>query len=661
MPYAIRFINLAVIKRNAILTALPETWVLDASPLRITPEDSLQRALAMMVSAQKHYAVVYQNRALLGVFDYHHVSLASYHQANFSQALVQSWMTSLDLLDKVPGAAFDKLLQRFALTAPLVDYQPITNETGHWLGFIAPDGVLMPSLPATDQQGCLSCEPPPLVNTADHNHQEPLLALALKGAQVGTWIWNLQQGTISISEELERLLGLPPGSFQGNYDDLFIHVHPHDHGKVHQTLQDAIHQGQRYHVEFRVLQANGEERWLSCRGRTFTDTQYDPCLTGVLVDISDQKQAELALRVQTQRERLVADIAQRIRNELDLENILELTVNSVRDFIDADRVIIIRSSTTMNGEVIEESCSPDYPTMLGWQLRDPWFVGENYQEHYQQGRGLAVENIYAHDLSEEQLMFLEYFQIKAEIVVPLLQEQTLWGLLIAHQCGDTRMWQKADVRLLQSLSTQVGIAIQQAKMHAQLTLANEQLKRIAYLDGLTQVPNRRRFEQHIQTEWRRMSREQKPLALIIGDIDFFKAYNDFYGHQAGDNCLRLVARTLMRAAKRPGDLVARYGGEEFVVVLPNTDLKGAETVAEDIRFLIRSRRIDHKKSEVDKFVTLSLGVASCIPNNSMTTDDLVKLADDALYQAKNEGRDQVRVAGAPPPPAQNDTPLDPSE
>jgi diguanylate cyclase (GGDEF)-like protein/PAS domain S-box-containing protein len=650
-----------VIKRNAILTALPETSVLDASPLRINPEDSLQRALAMMVSAQKHYAVVYKNRALLGVFDYHHVSLASYHRANFSQALVQAWMTSLDLLDRVPGAAFGKLLQRFALTEPLVDYQPIINETGHWLGFISPDGVLMTPLPTTDQQVCLSCEPPPLIDVADRNNQEPLLALALKGAQVGTWIWNLQQGTISISEELERLLGLPSGLFQGNYDDLFVNVHPHDHGKVHQTLQDAIHQGQRYHVEFRVFRDNGEERWLSCRGRTFTDTQYDPCLTGVIVDISDQKQAELELRIQTQRERLVADIAQRIRNELDLENILELTVNSVRDFIDADRVIIIRSSATMNGEVIEESCSPGYPTMLGWQLRDPWFVGENYLEHYQQGRGLAVENIYAHDLSEEQLMFLEYFQIKAEIVVPLLQEQTLWGLLIAHQCGDTRLWQKADVRLLQSLSTQVGIAIQQAKMHAQLTLANEQLKRIAYLDGLTQVPNRRRFEQYIQTEWRRMTREQKPLALIIGDIDFFKAYNDFYGHQAGDNCLRLVARTLMRAAKRPGDLVARYGGEEFVVVLPNTDLKGAETVAEDIRFLIRSRRIDHKKSEVDKFVTLSLGVASCIPDNSMTTDDLVKLADDALYQAKNQGRDQVRVAGAPPPLAQNNPPLHQSE
>jgi diguanylate cyclase (GGDEF)-like protein/PAS domain S-box-containing protein len=516
----------------------------------------------------------------------------------------------------------------------------------------------MTPLSATEQQACPTCELAPLVDITTLNNQEPLLSLALKGAQVGTWIWNLQQGTINISEELERLLGLQSQEFQGNYDDLFINVHPHDHGRVHQTLQNAIHQGQRYAVEFRVVRANGEERWLSCRGRTFIDTQYDPCLTGVIVDVSEQKQAELELRIQTQRERLVADIAQRIRNELDLETILELTVSSVRDFIDADRVIIIRSSTTMNGEVIEESCSPNFPAMLGWQLRDPWFVGESYLEHYQQGRGLAVENVYAHDLSEEQLMFLEYFQIKAEIVVPLLQEQTLWGLLIAHQCSDTRFWQKADVRLLQSLATQVGIAIQQAKMHAQLTLANEQLKRIAYLDGLTQVPNRRRFEQYIQTEWRRMSREQTSLALIIGDIDFFKAYNDFYGHQAGDNCLRLVARTLMRAAKRPGDLVARYGGEEFVVVLPNTDLKGAETVAEDIRGLIRSRRIDHKKSEVDKFVTLSLGVASCIPNSSITTDDLVKMADDALYQAKNQGRDQVRVAGSLPLTSQDDGPPD---
>ena len=135
---------------------------------------------------------------------------------------------------------------------------------------------------------------------------------------MGTWIWNLQQGTISISEELERLLGLPSRIISGQITTICLSMcTPTTMAKCIKPCKMRFIRGQRYHVEFRVLQANGEERWLSCRGRTFTDTQYDPCLTGVLVDISDQKQAELALRVQTQRERLVADIAQRIRNELE--------------------------------------------------------------------------------------------------------------------------------------------------------------------------------------------------------------------------------------------------------------------------------------------------------------------------------------------------------
>jgi diguanylate cyclase (GGDEF)-like protein len=282
--------------------------------------------------------------------------------------------------------------------------------------------------------------------------------------------------------------------------------------------------------------------------------------------------------------------------------------------------------------------------MLGWALRDPWSVGETFLNHYRAGRGLAVENIYTQNLPASQLEFLEYFQIQAEVVVPLLQEETLWGLLIAHQCRSPRAWLTADVRLLQSLATQVGIAIQQAKLHRELTLANHRLHRMAYLDGLTQVANRRRFEQYLDQEWRRMSRERSPLSVIMADIDCFKGFNDRYGHQAGDNCLRLVARTLSRAAKRPGDLVARYGGEEFVIVLPNTDLKGAETVAEDIRLLVHSRRIPHEGSTVAKVVTMSLGVASTHPNAGISPAVLIKRADEALYQAKNEGRDQVRSA-----------------
>jgi diguanylate cyclase (GGDEF)-like protein/PAS domain S-box-containing protein len=631
-----------VTQRDAISTALTIA-VVDVSPVHISPEVSLQQALTTLVSAQKFYALVYQAHTLLGVFDYSHVSLASSRRVNFHQAVVRAWMTPISALVVDPRVSPESLVKRFEIQSP-ASYQPVINQTGYWLGLLAADGLLVAATPGqrAERDVCGFCEPRALKATDET--AEANLALALKAAHVGTWSWNLQQGTITISEELEKLLGLHPGAFDGQYNTLFTHIHPQDHDKLHQTLQNAIHNGRRYAIEFRVLLPEGEERWLASRGKTFTVSYQEPYLTGVILDISDQKQAESELKLQTQRERLVAKIAQRIRNVLDLETILKQTVISVRDFIEADRVIIIRSSETMNGEVIEEARSADYPSMLGWQLRDPWFMDDQFMRHYQEGLGLAVEDIYAHDLSAEQLLFMEYFQVKAEIVVPLLQENTLWGLLIAHQCSGARVWHTADVRLLRSLATQVGIAIHQAKMHARLTLANEQLKRIAYLDGLTQVANRRRFEEHLQTEWRRMVREQKPLSLILCDIDYFKTYNDCYGHQAGDNCLRLVARTLTRAAKRPGDLVARYGGEEFVVVLPNTNLKGAETVAEDIRFFVRSRRIDHKMSATDKIVTLSLGVASCVPTPEESPSHLVKLADDALYQAKNHGRDQVRVA-----------------
>jgi diguanylate cyclase (GGDEF)-like protein len=141
-----------------------------------------------------------------------------------------------------------------------------------------------------------------------------------------------------------------------------------------------------------------------------------------------------------------------------------------------------------------------------------------------------------------------------------------------------------------------------------------------------------------------MARQQTFLAIILADIDYFKGFNDLYGHQAGDNCLRLVARTLSRAARRPGDLVARYGGEEFAVILPGADLQGAETVAEDLRRSIRDRRVAHQGSNIDRIVTMSLGVASCIPSAKGNPASLLKQADAALYAAKHGGRDQVRAS-----------------
>jgi diguanylate cyclase (GGDEF)-like protein/PAS domain S-box-containing protein len=628
---------------NDLVNATAPTASIDPSPLRANTSDTVQQTVEAMAMAVKTYVLVYCGEVLEGVFGYANVAQATAELADLSQVLVEQWMTSLSQLQPLgPGLAWPLALRALY---PNQLYLSVVDQAHHWLGLLAPDGFY--TLPrftaaATDQAELTACH----YSVSLFQQQQERLALALKGAQMGTWDWDLSQGEIVISEEQERLLGLAPGEFGGTYETLFTHVHEDDQTTVQQALQQAIRLGQRYGFEFRVQHNDGQMRWLSSHGQVFQDGEQAPRLAGVTLDISEQKRIEAEIKLQSQRERLVAEISQRIRRLLDLDSILEQTVTSVREFIEADRVIVVQCATDMSGQVIQEACSPSYLPMLGWAVRDPWSVGKKFLAHYRAGRGMAVENIYTQNLPASQLGFLEYFQIQAEIVVPLLQDQTLWGLLIAHQCQAPRAWRMADVRLLQNLATQVGIAIQQAKMHQELTLANQRLRRMAYLDGLTQVANRRRLEQYLDQEWRRMSRENGSIALIMADIDCFKGYNDRYGHQAGDTCLRLVARVLTRAAKRPGDLVARYGGEEFVIVLPNTDLKGAESVAEDIRLMIRGHRIPHEESVVSKVITMSFGVASALPASGGSSADLIKQADEALYKAKNEGRDQVRVASS---------------
>jgi diguanylate cyclase (GGDEF)-like protein len=236
---------------------------------------------------------------------------------------------------------------------------------------------------------------------------------------------------------------------------------------------------------------------------------------------------------------------------------------------------------------------------------------------------------------------LAQFQVKANLVVPLLQGEKLWGLLVAQHCTQPRQWQLWEIELLKQLATQVGIAIQQAELYQQLEVANQELKRLATLDGLTGLANRRRFDEYIEQEWQRLAREQEPLSLILCDIDFFKLYNDTYGHQAGDDCLKQVATALRHSVKRPADLVARYGGEEFAVILPHTTAAGALCLAKSIHQQVRQLRLAHPGSTVSQYVTLSLGVAGLIPCSGVTPAKLIAAADAALYEAKTTGRDRV--------------------
>jgi diguanylate cyclase (GGDEF)-like protein len=180
---------------------------------------------------------------------------------------------------------------------------------------------------------------------------------------------------------------------------------------------------------------------------------------------------------------------------------------------------------------------------------------------------------------------------------------------------------------------------QRKQTEAQLAQANDTLRRLANLDALTQVANRYRFDDYLDQTWKRLQREQLPLSLVLCDVDYFKNFNDRYGHQVGDDCLRQVAQAIEQGTKRPADLVARYGGEEFAVILPTTTLEGAQRLCANMRTHIQKLQIPHETSQVSSVVTVSFGLVNAVPAAEITPQLLIQAADKALYRAKSQGRD----------------------
>lgn len=179
------------------------------------------------------------------------------------------------------------------------------------------------------------------------------------------------------------------------------------------------------------------------------------------------------------------------------------------------------------------------------------------------------------------------------------------------------------------------------KNHLELKKVRDLLEKQAFIDGLTGIPNRRRFDEVLEREWYRGMRSKKPLSLILMDIDFFKKYNDNYGHKQGDICLQLVAQSIAESMKRAGDFVARYGGEEFVVILPETDTQGAILVADIVRESLKRVDIVHGYSDAASHVSLSQGIATFYPTSEISSSELVVAADQALYVAKETGRNRA--------------------
>jgi two-component system chemotaxis family response regulator WspR len=177
----------------------------------------------------------------------------------------------------------------------------------------------------------------------------------------------------------------------------------------------------------------------------------------------------------------------------------------------------------------------------------------------------------------------------------------------------------------------------------ELARTNLELRTLAALDGLTGIPNRRRFDEALGVEWQRARRQGAPLSLLLCDVDCFKDYNDSYGHPAGDLCLKKTAAALISQLKRPADLAARYGGEEFAILLPDTGLDGALKLAEDCRRHLEGAAMPHPAT-AGGVVTMSIGVASVMPGDGNTAEELVAAADGALYAAKRGGRNRIAAA-----------------
>ena len=236
----------------------------------------------------------------------------------------------------------------------------------------------------------------------------------------------------------------------------------------------------------------------------------------------------------------------------------------------------------------------------------------------------------------------EYFKLPLDVETCALRLEQL--LQLSKQMRKLRAEKST---LHQKVEKYNRIFRRQQQIKATLTQQNHRLQRLAFIDGLTQIANRRSFNHKIAQLWEQAYTTQQPLSLLLFDIDYFKRYNDTYGHPAGDHCLQSIAAALVRGAHRHSDQVARYGGEEFAILLPNTPLPGAQQVALSVQTEVNKCRLPHRTSLVDPMVSLSIGVCSLVPETGQQPFEvLIHGADEALYTAKLQGRKRI-VANAP--------------
>ncbi len=423
----------------------------------------------------------------------------------------------------------------------------------------------------------------------------------LKGADLGLWDWHLPNDTLTINERQWRMLGYAPEATplkSAFWQSLF---HPQDLPAVHAAFRTHV-KGHTagYKLEHRMLHKDGHWVWVLNHAMVIERDAEGRAvrILGTHLDISERKQADAELVAATALQRRTGEIAKIGGIQIELPGLQQTWTAEV--FLIHDLPV----GTPPPMDVVMADFAPAARSALEAAL----------QAAVQHGTPWTLE-----------------------LEMTTSSGRNVW----VRSQGEAVLEDGVPVRIMGTLQD----ITERMQFQTELQRANAQLAQLTITDGLTGVGNRRSFDQSLVSEWARSARQRQPLALLMIDIDHFKLYNDHYGHQGGDTCLREVARILTHCICRPGELLMRYGGEEFAILLLDTDNLGATFVAQRCLDRMRHAGLPHAQSRVSDCVSLSIGVASILPSLGKQPEDLVALADAALYQAKHQGR--VRYVCAP--------------
>jgi diguanylate cyclase (GGDEF)-like protein/PAS domain S-box-containing protein len=388
-------------------------------------------------------------------------------------------------------------------------------------------------------------------------------------------------------------------------------------GTLHDVTQRRVTEAQISHLNVALEQAN----------------------QNLQQELLERQQAQAVLQVQAQREKTLNRIVKAMRNFLDQDAIFVIATMETAQLLDMERVQILQHlPQRQRWQVVAEYRSnPELSSAMGIEILDQ---ESSVTEHLKQLKSAQIEDINASPKVNAELRTMGS---GALMMVPIQVNGVAWGgLCLMKQAGKT-CWDDAELELAIAVADHVAICIQQVLLCDQLQLANQQLEWLATIDPLTQVGNRRWFDASLSQAWQYLAEAQKPLAMVLCDVDYFKQYNDAYGHPAGDACLIQVADALRMVTQHLEDTVARYGGEEFALILPMMDVVQVEGLVRQMQHAIAQLNIPHIGSGVSDRITLSYGVAIAQPQSAGSPQHLVMQADRALYQAKQQGRDRVCI------------------